>query len=400
MSNVKISGLPVEKFDEVADVTEKVFGDSFMRDFASKDDVFNYDNVRILQEDNRIISVVMITPRQMYIDSIVFDMGGIGGVSSLPESRGKGYAGMVMKDSIKRMNEIACDISLLYPFKEAYYAKFGYRTLHFPYKVLHKKDLNLRFPENVLFRKFEKKDFDSICKIYNEFNENRTGTIKRDLKYWELKSIGLDTLKGEIYVAEVNGDVKAYVIASEMKADWGEEKFQYKIIEVGAYFNNIELISPLFHFAAAERLRGQFDRIFYDDIDGVEIENGMELSDDDKKYYANLKDVKMLSIPHHESFMNKMTILFNKRLKAAGYTLNSWQELFSISFSSKDQLNFMTNIKYKDEELNIDEGCFLDCVFGNLRFYIREFDISDDFKKILNIIFPKIKPVFWDFDFL
>lgn len=400
MGDVKISGLPVEKFNEAADVTEKVFGDSFMRDFSSKDDVFNYDNVRILQEDNRIISLVMITPKQMYIDSVVFDMGGIGGVSSLPESRGKGYAGMVMKDSIKRMHEVGCDISLLYPFKEAYYAKFGYRTLHFPYKVLHKKNLNLKLPENVLLRKFEEKDFDSLCKIYNEFNENRTGTIKRDLHYWKLKASGLSALNGEIYVAEMNGDVKAYVIVSEMKGDWGEKEFQYKIIEVGAYSKNIKLISPLFHFVAAKYLTGKFDRIFYDDINGVEIENGLELNHDDKKYYANLKDVKMLSIPHHESFMNKMTLLFNKRLKAAGYTLNSWQEILSISFSSKDQLNFITNIKYKNENLNIDEGCFLDLIFGNLRFYISEFDISDDFKKLLNILFPKIKPVFWDFDYL
>ncbi len=400
MSDVKVMALPVEKFNEAADVTEKVFKDTFMRDIVSKDDSFNYKNVRVLLEDNKIVTVVVITPKQMYIDSLIFDMCGIGGVSSLPEVRGKGYAGMVMKDAVKKMKNIGCDISLLYPFKPSYYAKFGFRIINFPYKVLHKKDIKIELPSDINIRKFKKSDINDISEIYNIFNKNRTGTLIRDLEYWQLKIDQLKVLNGEIFVAEKEGKIKAYVIVTDMKKDWDVKEHQNKIIEVGAYPEYMEIISPMVHYVSLKRLGEQYDRIFYDDIDGIEIKGGKELDEEDKKFYQNLKDIKMLMIPHHESFMSKITVLFNKRLKLNGYKVNSWQDLLSIEFESNDDMNSTVLIKYKDEILNIDEGVFLNMIFGNLKLYYNDFKISTDFKNILKVLFPEIKPVYWDFDFL
>jgi len=400
MSDVKVMALPVEKFNEAADVTEKVFKDTFMRDIVSKDDSFNYKNVRVLLEDNKIVTVVIITPKQMYIDSLIFDMCGIGGVSSLPEVRGKGYAGMVMKDAVKKMKNIGCDISLLYPFKPSYYAKFGFRIINFPYKVLHKKDIKIELPSDINIRKFKKSDINDISEIYNIFNKNRTGTLIRDLEYWQLKIDQLKVLNGEIFVAEKEGKIKAYVIVTDMKKDWDVKEHQNKIIEVGAYPEYMEIISPMVHYVSLKRLGEQYDRIFYDDIDGIEIKGGKELDEEDKKFYQNLKDIKMLMIPHHESFMSKITVLFNKRLKLNGYKVNSWQDLLSIEFKSNDDMNSTVLIKYKDEILNIDEGVFLNMIFGNLKLYYNDFKISTDFKNILKVLFPEIKPVYWDFDFL
>lgn len=395
-----ITGLLPERFDEVADVTEKVFHDPFMRNGTSKEIVFNYKNTRVLLVDDKIASAVTITPRQMFIDDVIFDADGIGGVSTLPEHRKKGFAGILMKDSIKRMKEIGADISYLYPFSAAYYAKFGYRSVDFKTIVLPKNNIPSEINYNYKIREFKENDLQDILEIYKKFNDKRTGTILRDSHYLQLKIKQFGPLNEKIYIAEnTKSETVAYAIASDMKGDWGEEEFQHKIVEIGALPEHINAIEELVYFISKERLTDKFDRIYLDDIDGIKIKGAHSLTEEDKKSYNNLKDVKMFKIINFESFMNKMTKIFNRRLKKNNILIKSYLEVINFEFLNSDEegINHTILIKFKKEEINIDEGTFLNWIFGN---YSNDINLSEEAKKILKILFPSIRSVYWDQDYL
>ena len=90
--NIKISALPINRFNEVGVVTERAFNIDFFSTSVSKEYEFNYKNIRTLFDKNRIVSVVIINFRQMFIEDVTFNLGGVGGVSTLPEYRKRGYA--------------------------------------------------------------------------------------------------------------------------------------------------------------------------------------------------------------------------------------------------------------------------------------------------------------------
>src|SRR5579883_2031045 len=53
-------------------------------------------------------------------------MGGIGGVASLPASRGRGYAGACLDYALNQMREAGQVISMLGPFSWSFYQRYGW----------------------------------------------------------------------------------------------------------------------------------------------------------------------------------------------------------------------------------------------------------------------------------
>ena len=65
---------------------------------------------------------------QQSLRGVVKEMGGIGGVWTYPEHRGKGYVKELLNVAFAEMKAQKQGLSMLIPFKQSFYQKFGYVT--------------------------------------------------------------------------------------------------------------------------------------------------------------------------------------------------------------------------------------------------------------------------------
>ena len=91
-------------------------------------DTIQYENRIILKKDGKIVSHVGIFPLTMIVDDARIKMGGIGGVATLQEYRGKGYMIKLMNYSIEKMKRDGYPISILWGDRQRY-GHFGYETV-------------------------------------------------------------------------------------------------------------------------------------------------------------------------------------------------------------------------------------------------------------------------------
>lgn len=79
-----------------------------------------------LFEDGKLVSTLELLSLQQSIRGIIKSMGGIAGVATYPEARRKGYVGELMRAIIVEMKKQNMPVSMLAPFKESFYGRFGY----------------------------------------------------------------------------------------------------------------------------------------------------------------------------------------------------------------------------------------------------------------------------------
>ena len=117
----------------------------------------------------------------MYVKGEKLTFGGIGNVATLPEERGKGYAGMVLQDALNYIRSKNLRIALLSTTINSYYEKFGFKTIK-----RHLVSIDLPgMQEHPDVRVFDDtRDLGAVMSLYEKFNNESTGPVVRDSKYW------------------------------------------------------------------------------------------------------------------------------------------------------------------------------------------------------------------------
>jgi predicted N-acetyltransferase YhbS len=92
-----------------------------------EDSTFELEQIRIAEVDGKIVSHVWVAERPVfYRGQVVLPMGGIGGVGTLPEYRGRGLATLLLEDAIAYMERKGHAISMLFTGINPFYAKLGW----------------------------------------------------------------------------------------------------------------------------------------------------------------------------------------------------------------------------------------------------------------------------------
>ena len=142
---------------------------------------------------------------------VIVPMGGIGGVSCLPASRGKGYVGRLLDAALVSMREQGMVISSLFPFSWEFYRRYGWewvgttREYHVPTSILKASK------ETEKVRAATPADRPKIEACYTRFAQNYRGMLARSEKRWN------DILKDEdehfryTYLYEHEGATEGYL---------------------------------------------------------------------------------------------------------------------------------------------------------------------------------------------
>ncbi len=121
------------KQEELATVWEVLcgaFGEEPRERFRRQiweDSTFELEQIRIAEVDGKIVSHVWVAERPVfYRGQVILPMGGIGGVGTLPEYRGRGLATLLLEDAIAYMERKGHAISMLFTGINPFYAKLGW----------------------------------------------------------------------------------------------------------------------------------------------------------------------------------------------------------------------------------------------------------------------------------
>lgn len=92
-----------------------------------EDSTFELDQIRVAEVGGKIVSHVWVAERPVfYRGQTILPMGGIGGVGTLPEYRGRGLATLLLKDAIAYMESKGHAISMLFTGINPFYARLGW----------------------------------------------------------------------------------------------------------------------------------------------------------------------------------------------------------------------------------------------------------------------------------
>ncbi|MGC8976353.1 MAG: GNAT family N-acetyltransferase [Candidatus Ratteibacteria bacterium] len=169
----------------------------------------DYKNILIIEENNKICSLVRIFPIETIQNGVKVKFGGIGSVSTDYEERGKGYMTILMNEAIKKMEKENYPLSILWGDRHRY-INFGYEnggkiiTLFITNRGFEKTKITKAKAKRYLG---EKDVLEKIIENYNKKNYR----IERDYEYF--KQI-YKKLKTATYYSEENKKF-AYVVIDE-----------------------------------------------------------------------------------------------------------------------------------------------------------------------------------------
>jgi len=405
---MKITGATPATIDLAAELTARVLGDPFLKTVIRREEEFKYDNLRLLfADDGKIASTVCIIPKIMNFAGYDLTLGGIGGVATDPAYRGKGYANMLMVDAVDAMEKDGYDLSILYPFKEEYYAQFGYRTVTTPFKVLKTAKLKKKKSSYVVKsqEKFKPAEIHSLSAIYQAFNFDTVGPLKRSFIYWQQKLEKNMVVTEKIFIARKKGEIVAYLMLNKIKLNWSDTTHKLKIGEAGCLCGEEKALNELALSARAHAFSLGYKKIFYEDVPGLNFAGGKKPDASDVEEYKNLKNIKMYRVINFRSLLKNLTPCWNNRLASLKKNM-TWQDVFTMERTVNEKLQgtIVMTLASSGQTITFDEGEFIKMLLGYASFDGLETKGKEAAAakeaELLNIIFPVVKPVYYDFDYL
>lgn len=161
-------------------------------------------------ENNKIVTLVELFSRNMYIGKSKVLVGDIGNVSTLPEVRGKGYNSMLIKKLLNYMENKGYHFSILFGIP-IYYEKLGW--VYYPE---YRADVDLNsLPKLVddsgmsMCEVHSDDEYKEVIKLYQKYGK-KTGNTVRDTKYWFHAKEWLITEPNSILLWSRNGQTVAF----------------------------------------------------------------------------------------------------------------------------------------------------------------------------------------------
>lgn len=191
MNNMEVRQATLEDFDRINELNGYCYGYDAN---AAKDRFrlryeFTFDENYCLEIDNKVVANTRCIPLEQNVRGKWLKMGGIAMVVSDPVTRRKGYVREIMNYLLKKMSDEKYPVTTLYPFKDTFYAAFGY--VNAPPFV--KMKLNPKYfskwkhlPKGYTVERLPHSEaFDIYKAIHNKAVKNIHGGVRRSEKRWK-----------------------------------------------------------------------------------------------------------------------------------------------------------------------------------------------------------------------
>jgi len=186
------------------------------RDPNEENDPDAHANIRAaFADDGTMMGMFHIVPYTVRYDGHEVDMGGIGGVATLPEYRRHGCIRAIFDHSLLEMYERGMVHSALYPFSYTYYRKFGYESafLRRRLKIEMRHFAKFKSGESVA-QWFPGQDDAPLRAVYRRFAHDVNMAVCRGDDQWEdfLKADPFAKRRYTYLWRDANGEPTAYAM--------------------------------------------------------------------------------------------------------------------------------------------------------------------------------------------
>ena len=365
--------------------------DHFFSRIVKFDPWFSLNNTRACFLDGQAVSVVVVFERPMRIGSSVIRMGGLGSVGTHPAYRRKGYSAQVLSNTVDYLTDSGFDISLLFTGINHHYEKADWVTYPVSYR---KVDLN---KDNLPLNKISdndisidicnfSKDINDLMTIYEQFNQNRTGTIVRNQAYWQNQPKWRSQTNDLFWLAKTkdDGEILAYLK--------GDEKH---LLEIGSRIDSPLATSALdqlvTHFVHNRLDNGQ-EQIRVNqcqEVEGILDRLGLHS-------YICQDDHFMFRITNFSSLLSKLTPQLEMRIAKSDW--KGWNGSIRISYELDSATMTISNgeisLTKNEPSINLELNHLqvLQLIFGELPALV----LSDH--PILSVLFPPDHLIHWSPD--
>ncbi|MBW1716349.1 MAG: GNAT family N-acetyltransferase [Deltaproteobacteria bacterium] len=210
--------------NEVIEFLSRIFGPnyfeaSFMqRQIVEHEPSLSTRNFILARARNgQLIGVVRVVERQVLLDGVSLQVGGISSLGVTPEWRQRGVASNLMNEAISAMASRGMDFSILFGRRavDGFYTRFGY------YGIGRYIDLELlSYPKSQMSVHdvpLERKKQELCMKLYSENYHGLSGSVLRDDSIWDFLLMRIEKKIGQIrgfLIEEAGGSVGYFITAN------------------------------------------------------------------------------------------------------------------------------------------------------------------------------------------
>jgi len=173
--------------------------------------------LRVATHEGRVVSCLTLLHAELGFLGARLPMAGICEVATDPDQRNKGYAGELMRRSLREMRERGICTSALFPFSFRYYRKFGYELGGNHCHFWCRPSCIPAFGEYRLARPARAGDVPALTRFSAQRAAGLTCALTRDAKRWSSlcsdPSVRL-TVCGD-------GEIEGYLASSEVRDAYG-----------------------------------------------------------------------------------------------------------------------------------------------------------------------------------
>lgn len=228
MKNSQISITIEENLDreELVGFLSGIFDENSPNTRAAFEAIFDFEpsiaprNFILARSDQgELAGVVRVVERQIFVDGVLLECGGVSSVCVAPQWRNQGISFELMKEASQIMKERGMDISVLYARRalDGYYSRFGYYGIgrYVDLEIISKvqADVSLNLVP------FKKEDLQFCQKCYKDNYDLLSGSVGRSSDVWEFlygrNERGID--QSRIYMFHRGNDVLGYCVIQEGK---------------------------------------------------------------------------------------------------------------------------------------------------------------------------------------
>jgi predicted acetyltransferase len=186
MEAVEIGTARPDELDAMLGLMCESFGLPFAaaREVFYSDPYFEIENKRVLRVNGRLISCLTLVDTVCWLGAGQARLAGIAGVATVPEWRRRGYAGLLLSETVRELARRGYALSALFPYAYGYYRKFGWELAGFAHRYLTAPANLPSYPEAQRVRLAHADDIPALERLYNAAARGKTFHCLRDAKRW------------------------------------------------------------------------------------------------------------------------------------------------------------------------------------------------------------------------
>ncbi len=138
----------------------------------------------LLRSDGRPTAACVVIDYSVARGESDLRCGGVAAVATVPEARGQGAAGALMRRTLQDMRETGFAIAALYAYRESYYARFGYAVCGWRWQLRCPQNRLPAVKQDLPGRLVPSDEVASLDPVYTSFIRQRSGSPRRDPRMW------------------------------------------------------------------------------------------------------------------------------------------------------------------------------------------------------------------------